>query len=59
MVWRTKQTAQSHTAGMHNMCDSRNAICHLEVHFTSGRPLPTITVNKAASLLLSGYTLSG
>ena len=31
-VWRMKQTAQPHMAGMHNTCNWRNPVCHLEVH---------------------------
>ena len=27
MVWRTKQTAQPHMAGTHNMCNSRSLPC--------------------------------
>ena len=27
-----KQTAQPHTAGMHNTCDWRNPVRHLEAH---------------------------
>ena len=31
-VWRSKQTAQPHMAGMHNTCNSRNPVCHIEAH---------------------------
>ena len=32
MVQHSKQTAQLHTAGMHNTCDLRNPSCHIEMH---------------------------
>ena len=31
-VRRWKQTAQPHTAGTYNTCDSRNPVCHIEAH---------------------------